>query len=86
MAEDARGYLIGALTVIGTGYWLYTHYEIKKRFEEPFKVVIPSPMVTPVRPTGLVALGTDKNGSVWKIEADSVRKRRARALTKMRQA
>ncbi len=82
MAEDARGCLIGALIVIGGGCWLYSHYEIKKRFEEPFKVVIPLPTVTPARPTGLVTLGTDKNGSAWKIKADSVRERRARAVSK----
>lgn len=73
MDEDQWGCLIGAVVIIAAGYWLYSNYEVRKREPNPENVSAPAPVAALPRPTGTIELGPDKEGSVWKIDADSVR-------------
>lgn len=74
MDEDAWGCVIFALLLIGSGYWAYTHYEIRKRQSViPQTAVAPPASTAPPRPTGIITLSTDSDGSIWKIDTDSIR-------------
>jgi hypothetical protein len=75
-SEDTWGCILGAIFLIGGGVWLYNNYEIKERARVPTIAVQPvalsSSKPTIPRPTGTIDLLTDKGGSKWTLDADSV--------------
>lgn len=73
MNDETWGYAIAVIAIVGGGYWAYSHYEIKERGQAPTKIAIRAPAAQLPRPVGIVELGPDKNGAVWKVDADSVR-------------
>lgn len=56
---------LGAVALFG-GWWLYNNYEIRPK--EPQSPDVP----LVYRPTGWIEIGTLENGSVWRLDADSV--------------
>lgn len=76
MASDGEqfGCAIGALVVIGGGWWLFNNYEFRKREPEPPVPVITTTPVAPKlpRPSGDIELTTSTSGSRWVLDADSV--------------
>ena len=72
-SKNAIGCVLGGVAIIAGAWWLYSNYEIKKREGEAPTVAAPLPAVHPVRPKGIVTFNADRNGSVWKVDADSVR-------------
>lgn len=53
------------------GWWAFSNYEIKKRVDETAPIVVPTPTVK--RPVGDVYITTTTSGTVWNLEANSVR-------------
>jgi surface-adhesin protein E len=68
--EDTFGCIVAAVALIGGGWWLWSKYEINER--TPAVVVAPKPIL-PVRPVGPVEITTTPGGSVWTLDASSVR-------------
>lgn len=68
MSDDAWGCVV-AVAVIAGGFWLYNHYELK-----PKKAAgAAAPELSLPRPTGLLEVTETQSGSIWRLNADSVR-------------
>ena len=72
MTEDDWGCLGGVVVAAIAGWWLYNHYEIKKREPAPTYSISSTPSPRP-RPTGWIQVSESENGSVWRVNADSIK-------------
>lgn len=74
--EDNIGCILGGAFSIFAGIWAYNHYTIKKI--EPPVVITPTyvggppPPIKPSRPTGLIYVTSLEDGTIWRLDADSV--------------
>ena len=71
--EDTFGCIVAAVVIIGGGWWLYNNYEIKPKNELPKTLLVPSSEVASPRPSGMQDITVTKSGSIWRLNADSVR-------------
>lgn len=75
MSGNGDAFFLG-LVVLGCGLFVYSKVTEKPK-ETPKAVTVPPPPLLPatppVRPTGQVYLTTTKSGSVWSLNADSVK-------------
>lgn len=73
MKEEDWGLIFTLACVAAAGWWLWNKYEIVERAE---KASPPIPLATPAadkRPTGSVFVTELDDGSVWSLNANSVR-------------
>ena len=52
---------------MGGGWWVWNHYEIRERESETPELPMPA-----YRPTGHIEVTSFENGTVWRLDADSV--------------
>jgi len=68
-SDDSIGGIVLAGCALAGGWWLWSKFEIEER-----NVVVPIPAPAPsIRPTGVLELTADSDGSIWFLDADSVR-------------
>jgi hypothetical protein len=72
MSDDGWGCFVAIVLLLG-GAWLFNHYEIKSKTNVPNVQLVPSADSKPPRPTGMQPVTETKDGSVWRLNADSVR-------------
>lgn len=73
--EDVGCWLVGGL-LIAAGIWAYDRYEITRKADPPTVTI---PPLSP-KPTGLIRLTELKDGSVWHLDADTVKGPRTKRL------
>lgn len=61
--EETLGCVLLVAGVVAGGWWLYSHYEIRKVDQAPVAVI---------RPAGLIQISAMPDGTVWRLDADSV--------------
>lgn len=72
MSDEGWGW-VASIVIIAGGVWLYNHYEIKPK-NAPSKVQLPPTReFLPPRPAGMQIVTEEKSGSIWRLNADSVR-------------